>query len=97
MLLLEGKGKGAGAGPAPSGAEADDELDLDDELGAFDDELGGAPVEDDEPSVAFSMAAEVALGTSEPAKVRALRDAIRAVLDEGEALPPPLPPEGEPL
>jgi len=52
----------------------------DDDLEDYDDDL--APPEDDGSNAAFDTYAETALGSSDPAKLAALKEAIRACMEE---------------
>lgn len=95
MPSMFGKGP-----PPPSGGGAPgDELEDD-----FADEDLGVEVPDeegmgDEPSETFKVYAEQALGSADPAKISALRECIRVILEEGppggglEGGLPPLPAE----
>lgn len=65
----------------PKGADEDlDDYDLDDDFAEGDDAEMGA--EEDVISPAFAAFAESALGTSDPDRVSALREAIRVLREE---------------
>lgn len=71
MLLLGDEGKGG---------EGDDLDDFDDDL-EYEEE--GEELGEDMPSAMFSAYAESALGSGDPERISAFREAIRTVIEEG--------------